>query len=424
MATVWRRRMVLAMLLAALVCWPLALEAAPSSSHNVAGGHPDYRDLVFRGERLAQELSLTTGVAVSPLLGMTVLSAWQWFAAAESDRLGLPWHASPKFWGPLAAILALLCVKDCSKVAVPKILLVPLDALETLLEKNISGLLALPFLLSLVWHGEFSQMVLLAKAVGEWLLPPAQASNSAMAPAGFAAVAAVITSLTVLVIHGLVWVCAQAGNMLILLSPSSLLDTLLTLAKQILVALLLGLSHTLAGLLLALLVVFLACRFFPRALRLVFFGTQLSRDLIVVRLLHMAEAGPVTDRGIACCTGIRLAGLPPFTPGWLRSRDGSLEFCFRPWWILAQRTVSTGLRSTDCVLIEGVLMPSLVRRARQRGLPLFCFRVAQAGQGPRLAQLLGVEWAGREKWAGRLLDGLRWWGAMVAARESGQTRGD
>ena len=52
-------------------------------------------DALRQGERLARELTLTTGVAVSPLLGVVLLGAGHYFTAAEADRPALPWHATP-----------------------------------------------------------------------------------------------------------------------------------------------------------------------------------------------------------------------------------------------------------------------------------------------------------------------------------------
>ena len=416
MALAWRGRVRLAMILLVLACGLRPALAAESKPRDAAGPS-GYRELTLQGGRLARELSLATGIAVSPLLGMTVLSACRWFAAAETDRAGLPWHASPRFWGPLAMVLALLCVKDSSKVAIPKLLIVPLDALEILLEKNANGLLALPFLFSLVAGGEFDQLRLLTEAVGRSLLPAAVAGDAAgAAPSpGFAALATILVAIVLTVIHCLVWVCGQACNILILLSPSSLLDTLLTVAKQTLVALLLGLANTPVGPLLALIVVVLSCRFFPRALRFVIFGTLLSRDLIMVRLLRQAPVPPASGDGLACFTAGRLAGLPSLTQGRLRLRDGAIELGYRPWWVLGERTMSTGLCPDDCVLVEGLVLPSLARRGENgsRPQPLFRFRACHAGQGMQLAVLLGVRLADREEGTGRWIEGLRWWRAQV-----------
>lgn len=415
MALAWRGRVRLAMILLVLACGLRPALAAESKPRDAAGPS-GYRELTLQGGRLAREMSLATGIAVSPLLGMTVLSACRWFAAAETDRAGLPWHASPRLWGPLAAVLALLCVKDSSKVATPKLLIVPLDALETLLEKNASGLLALPFLFSLVAGGEFDQLRLLAEAAGRCLLPLAVAADAAAAPpSGFAALATILVAIVLTVIHCLVWVCGQACNILILLSPSSLLDTLLTVAKQTLVALLLGLANTPVGPLLALIVVVLACRFFPRALRFVIFGTLLSRDLIMVRLLRQAPVLPVSGDGLACFTAGRLAGLPPLTHGRLYVRDGAIELGYRSWWVLGERTVLTGLCPDDCVLVEGLVLPSLARRGEngRPPQPLFRFRACHAGQGMQLAVLLGVRLADREEGTGCWIEGLRWWRAQL-----------
>ncbi len=136
----------------------------------------------------------------------------------------------------------------------------------------------------------------------------------------------------------MIWVCSQAGNVLILLSPSSLLDSLLIAAKTTIAVLLLGLAGTLPGQLLALVLVVLALRLFPRALRLVVFGTLVSQDLVRHRLLGRPVPSPAADRPVRCFTSCRLGGLPLLTCGRLGVQDGALAFSWRPLMVGRERT--------------------------------------------------------------------------------------
>ena len=112
-----RMMRVLAVLLLFILTGPAQAAAAQTTApaHTTGMG-----DALRQGERLARELTLTTGVAVSPLLGVVLLGAGHYFTAAEADRPALPWHASPRFWGSAAVLLGLLFLKDSSKVALPK----------------------------------------------------------------------------------------------------------------------------------------------------------------------------------------------------------------------------------------------------------------------------------------------------------------
>ena len=53
------------------------------------------------GVGIAQTLSTITGVAISPLLGVSAVGCYQ-YCKAETDeqRAKLPWFASPVFWVP------------------------------------------------------------------------------------------------------------------------------------------------------------------------------------------------------------------------------------------------------------------------------------------------------------------------------------
>ena len=46
----------------------------------------------------AQAISTITGVAISPLLGVSAVGAWQWFKCAPEKRARLSWYAQPWFW--------------------------------------------------------------------------------------------------------------------------------------------------------------------------------------------------------------------------------------------------------------------------------------------------------------------------------------
>ena len=60
---------------------------------------------------MAQTISTITGVAISPLLGMGAVGAWQYFKwqqAPESSRGQLPWYANPLFWIPALLVVGLV----------------------------------------------------------------------------------------------------------------------------------------------------------------------------------------------------------------------------------------------------------------------------------------------------------------------------
>ena len=94
------------------------------------------------GKEIAQNISLLTGVALSPLMGVSGVGAWQYFnAKTPEQKAKLAWYANPLFFIP-ALLLVLLCfVKDTAGTALPTAVKKPFDIAETV-EHKISGLVA------------------------------------------------------------------------------------------------------------------------------------------------------------------------------------------------------------------------------------------------------------------------------------------
>ena len=399
-----------------LLLFILTGPAQAAAAQTTATAHPNgLPDALRQGERLARELTLTTGVAVSPLLGVVLLGAGHYFTAAEADRPALPWHASPRFWGSAAVLLGLLFLKDSSKVALPKLLVAPLDALETLLEKNLSGLLALPVLASAFSNGDFAALQALGMQAAEILLPAAWAGETPAAAAS-GLPGAILGSCATLAVYAAIWVCSQAGNVLILLSPSSLLDSLLIAAKTTIAVLLLGLAGTLPGQLLALVLVLLALRLFPRALRLVVFGTLVSQDLVRHRLLGRPVPSPAADRPVRCFTSCRLGGLPLLTCGRLGVQDGALAFSWRPLMVGRERSVQTTIDPATCTLGRGFLSPVVCWRDTGAAARVQLFRLlpATAAHLDLVAAQLGVRGQEETSVRSRLAEGWRWCRSLFA----------
>ena len=407
-----RTMRLLAILLLVVLAGPVRVACAQTT----APAHPaGMGDALRQGERLARELTLTTGVAISPLLGVVLLGAGRYLTAAEADRPALPWHASPRFWGSAAVLLGLLFLKDSSKVALPKLLVAPLDALETLLEKNLSGLLALPVLASAFGAGDFAALQALGTQAAEILLPAAWAGETPAAAAS-GLPGAILGGGATLAIYAVIWVCSQAGNVLILLSPSSLLDSLLIAAKTTMAVLLLGLAGTLPGQLLALVLVLLALRLFPRALRLVVFGTLVSQDLVRHRLLGRPVPSPAADRPVRCFTSCRLGGLPLLTCGRLGVQDGALAFSWRPLMVGRERTVQTTIDPATCTLGRGFLSPVVCWRDTGAAARVQLFRLlpAAAVHLHLVAAQLGVRSQEETSVRSRLAEGWRWCRSLFA----------
>ena len=93
------------------------------------------------GIELAEGITQVTGVAISPLLGVSGVGAWQYFRTPETLRDQLPWFCHPVAWGIGAGILALCFLKDTFGTALPAVFKKPLDLIEVF-EDKLSAVLA------------------------------------------------------------------------------------------------------------------------------------------------------------------------------------------------------------------------------------------------------------------------------------------
>src|SRR5688572_16573201 len=93
------------------------------------------------GLEAAQAISTITGVAISPLLGVSAVGAWKYFKTPVENRARLPWYAQPWFWVPAMLLVILAFVKDTFGTALPTAVKKPFDVAEAM-ENKISGLVA------------------------------------------------------------------------------------------------------------------------------------------------------------------------------------------------------------------------------------------------------------------------------------------
>src|SRR4051812_22917869 len=127
--------------------------SAPAQELEKPVPKPPARQRIDRlpGVELAHGLSELTGVAISPLLGVSSVGAWRYIWASADERPLLPWFCHPAFWGVGYVLLAACFLKDSFGAAAPPLLKKPLDVVE-LFENKLSALIAcaafVPFIVS------------------------------------------------------------------------------------------------------------------------------------------------------------------------------------------------------------------------------------------------------------------------------------
>ena len=169
------------------------------------------------GTELAHAISEITGVAISPLLGVSTVGAWKYFhAQTPQQRARLPWFAQPWFWIPAFVLVTACFLKDTVGITAPRLLKKPLDVADAI-EHKISGLIA---------TGAFVPLVIA-------VFPPAEPEASLLGASGFLAAIdlswlgnGLLVPVAMLAFF-IVFLASNAINVLILLSPFAVVDTAL-----------------------------------------------------------------------------------------------------------------------------------------------------------------------------------------------------
>lgn len=302
------------------------------------------------GVDLAEGLSQLTGVAISPLLGVSSVGAWRYYHASEPLRAALPWFCQPYVWGIGFCLLGLCFLKDLFGTAAPPLVKKPLDVLE-LFENKLSGLVAcsafLPFIVS-----QATQHFSTGQAALQGDLHVASVAGIDFEPRFLAIPLAIVAFLVV-------WLAGHAINVLIALCPFGLIDGMLKLFKTALLTTVVASAFidTYLGAVVSLLVLFVAALLAPWAFRLTVFGTLFGFDVLLPtrarRLAQPTEPHAFLARPVAQA--------PVRTYGRLRRHSsGSVTFAYRPWLVFPERSVT--IPPGNVAIGRGLLFPSLLHR--------------------------------------------------------------
>jgi len=299
------------------------------------------------GVDLAEGISLVTGTAVSPLLGVTAFGAWRYFKTPESQRSQLPWFTKPYIWGIGCLLLALCLLKDVVGPAVPVFVKKPLDAMDAL-EDKLSAALAC---------GGFVPFVAaeMARHAPDVAFDDSSVQMASMLAGGMLDMRLLIMPAA-MIGFAVVWLACHAINVLVLLSPFGLVDGLFKTFKLVLLASI-AVSAAIApwlGAALSLLMIYVAWLLAPWAFRLTVFGAVLSLD-VLFPWHGRRSAQPDQPRAFLAK---QIEGVPIRTYGRLERSANGIGFRYRPWLILSERSVM--LPKGRMAIAKGLLYPSLV----------------------------------------------------------------
>ncbi|OYW70988.1 MAG: hypothetical protein B7Z37_29055 [Verrucomicrobia bacterium 12-59-8] len=321
--------------------------------------------MLLPGVSLSQGVSEITGVAISPLLGVSVMGVWTYYKTEPHLRHRLPWYCHPGVWGTGLGLIVICFLKDFLGTAAPPLVKKPLDFLE-LFENKLSALVATI---------GFVPLVALAMAQYNKIQP--QAVNG-LADSGLAVMplASVIDfgvhtpwiSIPVAIVaFGVVWLSSHAINVLIALSPFGIVDAGLKLIKLGLMALVAGstLIHPYAGAAVSLVLILIGLLFAGWSFRLTLFGTLMGSDFLLNKRASPADV----ESGVKGFLARRTEGVPVRTMVRLKQdAAGRPVLSYHPWLVLPERRIAVA--DADMVICKGLVHPSLAHRPAETSAAL------------------------------------------------------
>jgi hypothetical protein len=295
-------------------------------------------------------------VAISPLLGVGAIGAWEYCSAPSvAARARLPWFAQPWFWVPALVIVGLCALKDVFGMAIPPMLKKPFDVLETIQHK-VSGLIAV---------GAFVPMIASVFRSTGGAVPASL--NAAKSAHGFLAVMNSswiyngLFAVALMSAFFFVFLASNAINILILLSPFPLVDAALKLFRLLVLFTVVASAviNPWLGAIWSLVIIVIAYFIAGWSFRLSHFGAVFLWDFCTVRRNRFTPHRIVNRMFLGRAT----EKVPVRTYGrFYRDGKGRLAFDYRPWLVLPTRTltlpdgtyaVSNGLIYSEIVRLEG-----------------------------------------------------------------------
>ena len=302
----------------------------------------------YPGQQVARTLSEITGVAISPLMGVGVVGAWEFFhAQTPEQKAKLHWFAHPLFWIPALLIVAMCFVKDSTGIVLPPMMKKPFDVAETI-EHKISGLVAtgafVPIAAS-IFHASNTGDGASLSAAGFAAIDLSWLYNALMIP-------------VMMIAFFIVFLASNAINILILLSPFGVIDAGLKVARTAVIASIAisSWANPWIGAAWALIIILISWLIAGWSFRLSHFGLSFVWDF-VTRRCNRFKPDPTANKMFL---GRKIDYVPARTYGRLsRDEKGNLVLKYRPWLVLAERTLT--LPATQYAAGKGMFFSEILQ---------------------------------------------------------------
>jgi hypothetical protein len=335
-----------------------------------------------RGESISKALATVTSTAISPLLGVCVIGAWDYYHTANAQRPQLPFYQKPQFWIPIVILLVLIFIKDTFGGFAP-LIKKPLDAVEVLLVNHASlVLIVLPVVMNQVAKlmGFASVKSLFANMLAGPVVYAASADAGSMHSA-LTSVTAVCYTTVGFAITFVVWLLGHSFDVLALVTPFPFVDFVLKAIRNGVFAVLLiaAVISPHLGLVLSLAIIAMSFVLFGWALRLAVFGALFAWSLLRMLVLDAQDKPNRGDRVPAFSA--RVKNVKRRTYGHLSHReDGSLVFRYRRLMFGPEKTVVIG-RASSFDVGRGIFFPSLIEPVESAQSHRVVFRLLPTYRG-------------------------------------------
>ncbi|MBP6824386.1 MAG: hypothetical protein KA368_22765 [Acidobacteria bacterium] len=332
-----------------------AITSASAQKHLADLEPPDQ----LPGVKLAKEITLMTGVAISPMLGVSSVSALRYYRASEVERESLPWYCHPAVWGTGFLILILCFLKDSFGTVVPPLIKKPFDMAELFESKAsalVTGTAVIPFMAS-----QMAENFTVGQQAFEATSP--ELHYASMLPMNLASMnigAFAIFLPLCLFAFFVVWLTTHCINVLIALCPFGFIDGILKLVKVFLLSSV-ALSYFINpyfGAVVSLSLVIIAVLLAPWAFRLTVFGTILAADTIFPRRFRRRASSEKPHAFLARS----ISKVPVRTFGRVsRGVDGVIRFHYRPWLVFNPQVIVFPVGTV--AITKGAFYPTLLYSA-------------------------------------------------------------
>ncbi|MEM7387345.1 MAG: hypothetical protein AAF514_20595 [Verrucomicrobiota bacterium] len=345
---------------------------------------------------VADHITDTTMVAISPLVVVSAQAAWEYLQADPGARDSLPWYTTPWLWGSLMA-LGLLFMSNATLGNVVPFLKTPMNVVENYESKITAFLIGLPVILTRVYPS-----LKMPSSVDRFTEAGEAAGNSEILMAGLAlptspvGIAGMVIVLVpaLIAIFVLVWLTFDVVHVLCLISPFGQVDFLLKLARLALIGAIF-LTATISpvlGLILCLALIVLCYFVAGWSFRLMVYGTVLSWDLIRFRHRDFSPE----EEAMKAFLAREVSDAPIRSYGVLeRKENGTVSFGYRPWLFLPRRTVELPAE-THLAVQKGLLSPVVLAGGSDGESGLFRLPPRFRGHEEAVAASLSAEGAVRD----------------------------